>query len=73
MKRLELARPGLVEPEIETAEEEVKECHFVLAELACAAGRRGEATAHLRSACGLPRRNPMSWVVAGQLAVMPEV
>jgi tetratricopeptide (TPR) repeat protein len=73
MKRLELARPGLVEPEIETATEKVKECHFVLAELAWAAGRRDEATAHLRSACGLPRRNPMSWVVAHQLAVTPEV
>jgi tetratricopeptide (TPR) repeat protein len=73
MKRLELARPGLVECEIETAEEEVKECHFLLAELAWAAGRRDEATAHLRSARGLPRRNPMSWVVASQLAEMPEV
>jgi tetratricopeptide (TPR) repeat protein len=71
-KRLQLARPGLVETEIKTAEEEVKECHFVLAELAWASGRRGEVTAHLKSACGLPRRNPMSWVVAGQLAVMPE-
>jgi len=73
MMRLVLARPGLVECEIETVEEELRECHFVLAELALAAGRRGEATAHLRSACGLPRRNPMSWVVAHHLAVMPEV
>ena len=73
MKRLELARPGLVEHQIEWAEAEVKECHFVLAELALAAGRRGEAMAHLGSACGLPRRNPMSWVVAHQLAVMPVV
>ena len=72
-KRLELARPGLVECEIETATAEVKECYFVLAELAWAAGRRDEATAHLRSARGLPRRNPMSWVVASQLAEMPEV
>ena len=58
MKRLQLARPGLVEPEIETAEEQVKECHFVLAELAWAAGRGGEATAHLKSACGLPLAEP---------------
>lgn len=73
IKRLEVGRPGLVECEIETAEEEVKECHFVLAEPAWAAGRRDEATGHLRSACGLPRRNPMSWAVAHQLAVAPEV
>ena len=73
LKRWELVRPGLMKHEIETAEEEVKECHFVLAELALAAGRWGEATAHLRSACGLPRRNPMSWAVAHHLAVIPEV
>jgi tetratricopeptide (TPR) repeat protein len=73
MKRLQLARPGIVECEIATVEEEVRECHFVLAELAWAAGRRGEATAHLKSACGLPRRNAMSWAVASQLAVMPEI
>lgn len=72
-KRSDLARPGLVESEIEMAEEKVKQCHFVLAELALAAGRRDEATAHLKSACGLPRRNPMSWAVAHQLAVMREV
>ena len=72
-KQLELARPDIVECEIATVEEEVKECHFVLAELAWAAGRRGEATAHLRSASGLPRRNAMSWAVGSQLAVMPEV
>ena len=73
MKRLQLARPGLVEPEIEMYEEEVKECHFVLAELGWAAGRRDEATAHLKSACGLPRRNPMSWVVERQMAVTPDL
>jgi tetratricopeptide (TPR) repeat protein len=72
LKRSELSRPNLVESEIETIEEAVKECHFVLAELALAAGRRGEATTHLGSACGLPRRNPMSWVVAHHWAVMPE-
>jgi tetratricopeptide (TPR) repeat protein len=63
----------LARPELETAEEQVKECHFVLAELAWAAGRRGEALAQLKSACGLPRWNPMSWAVERQLAVMPEV
>jgi hypothetical protein len=64
---LDLNEPGLVPIEVRRIREGIMEYHFVMAELLISGGRPDEAQAHLKRACGLPPRNPMSWVVARQL------
>ncbi len=67
-KDLDVTNPDLIPWDLEGIHERIGECHFVLAELALAQGLPAEALPHLKKASGLPPRNPMSWVVARQLA-----
>lgn len=66
-KDLEVIDPTLGSMELEDTRERFRECHFVLSEWSLAQGFSEKAEKHLRQARGLPRRNPMNWVVSKQI------